>query len=105
MRIKDAKAIMRTRAGYRVHFERRADGLMHSDYFPERDEPPIAELDDAWKLAAQWADVDPSVYVNVYVIYAHDWTPVDNYRTRRLNTHPPVLENGDEVGISDARSQ
>jgi hypothetical protein len=47
MRMTEAVAMMRQSAGYRVHFEKREGGMLCSDYFPERDEPPIAELADA----------------------------------------------------------
>lgn len=82
--------LMRKATGYRVHFERRGDGMLYSDHFPERDEPPIAELEDAWKLAAQFANVDPTRYVNVYVINALDGAPVDDYQLRTLNVYPPA---------------
>lgn len=85
MKMLDAKKLMEKAAGYRVHFERRNGGMLESDYFPERDEPAIVDLEDAWKLAAQWAKVDPQVYVNIYVINGFDWCPVPNYQQRRLN--------------------
>lgn len=88
MRMLDAKNIMRATAGYRIHFEKRDGGLLMSDYFPESDEPPIADIDDAWNVAEQWAAVDPERFVNVYVVHALDWTPVHDYGQRRLNTHP-----------------
>jgi hypothetical protein len=90
MKMVDAKAQLVAHAGYRVHFERREGGLLCSDCFPDRDEPGIADLDDAWTLAEQWAAVDPAVYVNVYVIRAWDFAPVPNYELRKLNRHPPI---------------
>lgn len=89
MRMNNAKSLIMRATGYRVTFERREGGLLHSDHFPERDEPAIADEEDAWKLAGAFADVDPSVYVNIYVISAFDWTPVEGYAARRLNTYPP----------------
>lgn len=99
MRMKLAAGLMRRAAGYRVHFERREDGMLCSDYFPERDEPAIAELDDAWRLAGEWAKVDPTLYVNVYVVSGYDWVPVDDYLDRRLNVHPspPKAPQSDEA--------
>lgn len=90
MKMLDAQRLMRAKGGYRVQFERREGGMLHSDCFPDRDEPPIIDLEDAWKLAAQWAALDPAVYVNVFVTYAVDGCPVENYTSRRLNKHPPA---------------
>lgn len=92
MKIIEARDLMRRQGGYRVHFEKRGGGLLSSDFFPDRDEPGIVDRLDAWKLAEQWAVVDPDVYVNIYVIYAHDFTPVDGYSELRLNTYPKVRE-------------
>src|SRR4051812_11984088 len=88
MRMQDAVALMRMHEGYRVHFERREPGMLASDYFPERDEPAIAEVEDAWRLAEKFAQLDPSLFVNVYVVSAYDWTPVEGYRSRLLNGYP-----------------
>lgn len=92
MRMKDAKALMAQAAGYRVHFEKRERGMLCGDHFPEGDEPPIADEEDAWKLAAAFAEVDPRTYVNVYVVSALDWVPVDGFDIRKLNTYPPLDE-------------
>lgn len=92
MKITEAREMMRKAAGYRVHFERREGGMLVSDYFPERDEPAIVDLEDAWKLAEHWATVDPEVYVNVYVVNALDWTPVAAYELRKLNQYPKYGE-------------
>jgi hypothetical protein len=92
MKLAEAKRLMREAAGYRVSFERREGGLLVSDFFPDRDEPTIPSLDEAWKLATEFAAVDPSHYVNVYVIVGHDWTPVEGYQSRKLNWHPPQRE-------------
>lgn len=104
MKMQEARALMRRAAGYRVHFDRRENSILASDYFPERDEPAIADLEDAWKLAAEWALVDPALYVNVYVINAHDWVPVDNYEARRLNAYPPppVVRGREKAEGTDA---
>lgn len=85
-----AEAARVARGGYRVHFERRERSMLISDYFPERDEDPIPDEEQAWALAEAFADADPrgSTYVNIYVISAADWTPVPDYNNRRRNTHP-----------------
>lgn len=89
VKLSDAKALIAGSAGYRVHFEKRGDGMLTSDHFPERDEPPIADLVEAWKLAEAFAKVDPERYVNVYVVSGYDWSPVENYVERRLNSYHP----------------
>ena len=88
MKILHAKKLMQQNAGYRVHFEKREGGMLASDFFPDRDEPPIIDLEDAWKLAEGWSKVDANIYVNVYVTNALDSCPVENYQLRRLNTYP-----------------
>lgn len=87
MRLAEVKERLVKATGYRVSFEKREGGMLCGDHFPERDEPPIADLEDAWKLAADWAEVDPKLYVNIYVIQAWDWCPVDGYKERVLNPH------------------
>lgn len=90
MRMNEAKALIDRAAGYRVSFERREGHLLISDYFPERNEPPIADEGDAWKLARGFAMVDPLVYVNVYVIHAEDFSPVAGYDAKKLNRYPEL---------------
>ena len=83
----DAKAMMTKAHGYRVTFEERKDGMLCSDFFPERGEPPIAELDEAWELAEKWAKVDPDRFVNIYVINGLNWSPVPDYQRRMFNSY------------------
>lgn len=99
MRLRDAMDRMEHSEGYRVHFERRENGMLASDYFPERDEPAIADLEEAWKLAASWSRVDLHAFVNIYVIKAFDWTPVTGYDERKLNSYPsaPVVAETEET--------
>jgi hypothetical protein len=89
MKITEARELMRKAAGYRVVFQKRAGGMLESDFFPDRTEPAIVDLEDAWNLAAQFATVDPTLYVNIYVVHAHDSTPVDGYARRKQNVYPP----------------
>ncbi len=99
MKILEAKRLMQAAAGYRVSFEKREGGMLYSDHFPDRDEPPIVTLDDAWRLAEDWAKVDPNTYVNVYVVNALDWVPVDGYNDRKLNRYPapaPTRQSGEQ---------
>lgn len=88
MRMQKAKELMERAAGYFVHFEEREGGMLRSDYFPERDEPSIADEEDAWKLAQKFAGTHPSRFVNVYVVSGYDWTPVNGYNARMLNRYP-----------------
>lgn len=92
MKIAVVRDWIRRSKGYRVHFERRHAGMLESDRFPDGDEPAIDDLEDAWRLACDFAALDPAVFVNVYVTYAYDHTPVENYQQRRFNTHPPQRE-------------
>ncbi len=89
MKMSVAVDLMKRGGGYRVHFEKRGGGVLQSDYFPERDERPIWELEEAWNIAEKWAALNPELYVNVYVVSAYDWTPVENYQSRKLNVYPP----------------
>ena len=90
MKIAEVKQLLVSHNGFRVSFERREGGMLYSDYFPERDEPTIAEIEDAWKLARDFAAIDPTKFVNVYVIQAWDFSPVADYLSRKLNAYPPV---------------
>jgi hypothetical protein len=94
MRMQEAMAMIGATSvakarGYRVSFEYKA--CCARDYFPERSEASIADLEDAWKLAARFANVNPELYVNIYVINAHDWTPVEDHTKRELNRWPPQV--------------
>jgi hypothetical protein len=82
--------------GYRVHFEKRAGGMLSSDYAPDRTEDAIPLEADAWALATRLAFADPhgKRFVNIYVIHAHDWTPVANYTRLMLNAHPRPTKMG-----------
>lgn len=97
MKLKDAmaeiekhEADLAVRPGYRVRFQRREGGMLVSDHFPARDEEAIPSEDDAWQLAQRFAATDPDghSFVNIFVIHAHDWTPVKGYVQRELNGHP-----------------
>lgn len=97
MKMRHARELIVKKSGYRVRFDRRGMGVLESDFFPDRDEPAITELDVAWTLAGQWAQVDPTIYVNIYVISAADGTPVEDYLQRKLNTYPGPPQPGAEI--------
>ena len=67
--------------GYRVHFERVENRMLHSDYFPDKDESLIKTQAEAWRLAALFASRTVGRCVNIYVIHA-DHTPVHGYAER-----------------------
>lgn len=93
MRMRDAQKLMEQHGGFLVHFERRAGGMLEGDYFPAHDESPIVGVEKAWKLAAQWALVDPEKFVNIYVVSAVDFVPVEGYQLRALNLYPPRVKS------------
>jgi len=98
MKLEDAKREIQRAGGFRVHFERRANGMLSSDYFPDRTEDGLPLIGQAWELAEQWSKVNPCDYVNIYVVHANDWTPVDGYRSKTLNKYPPPpMESPDSV--------
>lgn len=73
--------------GFRVHFELREDGVLASDYMPERDEAPIPTLDVAWEIARRMDEFAPGHIVNIYVIDLK-WRPVTGYDSKRLRRYP-----------------
>lgn len=72
--------------GFRIHFEKRAGGVLASDYFPDRGEKLIKDEEEAWKLAREFASATDESIVNVYVT-DHQWRPVQNYNSRRLKPY------------------
>lgn len=93
-----AEAARVARGGYRVSFQRRERNILSSDHFPERDEEPIDTEDEAWRLAREFAACDPrgANYVNIYVIKASDWAPVDGYSARKMNEYPRVVDGASQ---------
>lgn len=88
MQLQEAKDFIKHESGFRVTFEVREGGILRSDHFPEDDEPPFTTEDEAWEYAEKFAKAgrDKGI-VNVYVIYADDWTPVKGYKEKELNYH------------------
>lgn len=87
MRMKDVLARL-ANGGYRVSFERRVPSALCGDMFPARDEEPIENKEAAWELARQWAAA-ASDCVNIYVISAVTFKPVDGYERRLMNRYYP----------------
>lgn len=74
--------------GFRVSFEHREGHMLASDFFPDRDEAPIETEKEAWQLAAWFAEKAPVNFVNIYVVNAKTFLPVDGYRERMLRRFP-----------------
>ncbi len=93
MKYEDAMRIIedsKKNSGFRVSFEVRKNGCLRSDHFPEGDEDVIENEEVAWGLARKFSMADMEwPIVNVYVIYAIDFTPVKGYKGRMFNIHPP----------------
>ena len=85
MKLADAKEMIRNRSGFRVSFDIRENGLLKSDHVPERYETPFSTEDEAWEFARKLSPI-PGV-VNIYVIYASTWQPVEGYYSKMLNKH------------------
>lgn len=81
MRLKDAMEMINdAEKGFRVHFEVREDGVLKSDYFPDKDEDLFETEIEAWELARRFANAcekKKSNVVNVYVI-DHNFKPVSS---------------------------
>jgi len=90
MKFIEAVAIMREtplrKKGFAVHFEHAKDGFLTGDFFPDvrAGEEPIPSEEAAWELAAQFAAKTVGRCVNLYVINAHDYTPVPDYGRRKI---------------------
>lgn len=69
--------------GYRVSFEWKKGAMLHSDYFPEGNEPLIETECEAWELADRFARVTKGEAVNIYVV-DHKNTPVTDYEKRKI---------------------
>lgn len=85
MKLSDAKELIRTRSGYRVSFEMRENGLLKGNHTPDRNEIPFATEEEAWCFARKLSVV-PDI-VNIYVVWASDFSPVPNYYEKVLNKH------------------
>lgn len=85
MKMAEAMKIIRTpkESGYRVHFERKEGTMLLTDYFPDRSEDLIKDIDVAWSLAKEFADAMKGKVVNLYVVDA-DFSPVADYEERMI---------------------
>lgn len=66
--------------GFYVVFERVRDKILESDMFPDSQsgEQPIKTEAEAWALAQAFAARTWGKYVNIYVVHAEDFKPVQN---------------------------
>jgi hypothetical protein len=94
MKMSEAKEIIdgkHLRLGYCVHFEVRERGMLRSDYFPDvrAGELGLETEEEAWRMAADFARAPQKhEVVNVFVVRARDFAPVDGYAERTLNRYP-----------------
>lgn len=73
--------------GFMVAFERKkGNALLMSDHFPDKHagEPLIKTEEEAWELAAKFAEAMKGKVVNVYVIKS-DFCPAHNYREKYIH--------------------
>ncbi len=88
MKFEDARQLIRSNLGFRVEFEKLGGGILASDHFPDDDEEPIGTEEEAWGYARRFAKACKNKgIVNVYVIYADDYTPVEGYKEKELNIY------------------
>ena len=87
MRLADAVRQHKARPGFRVDFEVRENGMLRSDFTPERDEEPFPTEEIAWAFAEYLNRVAPPHIVNIYVVDG-TWSPVPGYREREMRRYP-----------------
>lgn len=86
---KGVKKTRKSEGGFRVSFEFIGGGVLHGKHFPERPHLPFADEEDAWEVAQKLqASTNSKEVVNIYVINAHDFTPVKGYGERKINKYP-----------------
>lgn len=69
--------------GFRVHFEHAGDGLLRSDYFPDKEEKLIPTEIEAWIIARKFAEHTKSRCVNIYVC-DESFSPVKDYKDKEI---------------------
>lgn len=70
--------------GYRVSFDVIEGSMLRSDMVPDRSEPAIANEAEAWNLAGRLARATRGRFVNFYVIYASNYSPVPGYKKKEI---------------------
>lgn len=74
--------------GFRINYEIRVGFFMVSDIVPDRDEKPFPDFETARDYAVKMAANLPPEYVNIYVIDAGTFKPVEGYKGRTLRRYP-----------------
>lgn len=72
--------------GFMVSFEWVRDGMLCSDYFPDKHagEKLIGTEHEAWVLARLFAAKTKGKCVNIYVTRGNDFAPVKGYKTHEI---------------------
>jgi len=75
----------RNNRGFMVHLEWARNGMLYSDYFPDKHagDELIPTEKEAWLLASEFAQSTVGKAVNIYVVNA-DFTPVEGYREKYI---------------------
>jgi len=82
MKMNEAMEIIKGKKdGFMVSFEWKRNGMLYSDYFPDKHagEDLIPTEKEAWILAAEFAKKSVGRAVNIYIVNA-DFTPVISWR-------------------------
>lgn len=86
MRMSEAEAIIQGESkGFMVCFEWAAEGLLKSDYFPDKHagESLIETEDEAWRMAVKFAEQTKGRAVNLCVT-DHNFNRVDGYKEKLI---------------------
>lgn len=78
--------IQKSLSGFRVKFQIKKENSLEDDFFPEIGEPLFSSVDEAWKVAKLFSEVDKDRYVNIYVVN-EIWKAVDNGVVETLNEY------------------
>lgn len=95
--------------GYRVSYERKDGAFLIGEMWPVREQPPLyCSEAEAWDYAQRLAAPNVGHYVNLYVIHAKDFTPVEGYQDKFIRNRPRGGgEGGEEAGrvLGDAQPE
>ena len=87
MKMAEAIKILNSKKGFMVSFEKKENGALIADYFPDKrlGEKLIATEKQAWKLATRFAEATSGdgKYVNIYVVDSN-FFPVEGYEDKKM---------------------
>ena len=85
MKMSEAQKIIDGPPGFMVHLEWKKNGMLRSDYFPDKHagEDLIKTETEAWILAGLFAEKTKGKAVNIYVIQS-DFAPVPGHRQKLI---------------------